>query len=130
MVRREDASEGVSFWFRKTAGPKKESLSLGGTAAWSFWPWRSTPAPECGGEKDVGSISRDDSAARRAALERRQEWLRGRIMGMRRAGLTDFEIAEVWNVSVWTRYGQVRKPEGWRDLGTVKESGEDELMVA
>ncbi len=128
LVRRKDTGEGASFWFQKTVGPKG-SLSLGGTTAWSFWPWRSTPAPDCG-EKDVGSISRDDSLARRAALERRQEWLRGRIRGMKRAGLTDFEIAELWNVSVWTQYGQVRKPEGWRELGTVKESGEDELMVA
>ena len=36
---------------------------------------------------------------------------------MKRAGLTEFEVAEVWNVSHWTRYGQVRKPEGWRELG-------------
>ena len=84
--------------------------------AWSFWPRKaSSSAPDK--VQDLGSTLRNDSLARQAALERKQEWLRGRIVGMKRVGMTDFEIAEVWNISNWTRYGQVIKPEGWRKLG-------------
>ena len=96
----------------------KEIVASLDRTAWSFWPRKaSSSAPDS--VQDVGSTSHNDSLARQAALERKQEWLRGRIVGMKRAGLTDFEIAEVWNNSDWTRYGQVRKPEGWRELGKV-----------
>ena len=99
----------------KPATFEKMFSSLNRTA-WS--PWRrkaSSSAPDR--MRDVGSTSRNDSLARQAALERKQEWLRERILGMKRTGLTDVELSEVWNISGWTRYGQVRKPEGWRDLG-------------
>ena len=33
-------------------------------------------------------------------------------------------------MSAWTQYGQFRKPEGWQDLGKLKESVYDDLMVA
>ena len=86
--------------------------------AWTFWPRRASSwAPDS--VQDLGSTLRNDSLARQAALERKQEWLRGRIVGMKRVGLTDFEIAEFWNISDWTRYGQIIKPEGWRELGKV-----------
>lgn len=122
-IRRENTGEIASSWLHSP----KDSLSLNGFAR-SFWPWMSTSAQD--GAQNVGSISRNDSLARRAALERRQEWLRGRIVGMKKVGLTDFEIAEIWNMSAWTQYGQVRKPEGWQELGKVKESVYDDLMVA
>ena len=103
----------------KTKPPRFEEIfsSLNRTS-WSFWPRKmSSSAPD--NVPDLGSTSPNDSLTRQAALERKQEWLRGRIAGMKRAGLTDFEIAEVWNISDWTRYGQSRKPEGWRELGKV-----------
>lgn len=94
----------------------KESLSSLNESPWPFWPQEATSsAPDS--VQNVGSVSSNDSLARRTALKRRQEWLRGRIAGMKRVGLTDFEIAELWNMSSWTQYGQVRKPEGWQELG-------------
>lgn len=94
----------------------RESLSSLHESPWSFGPREATSsAPDS--VPNVGSVSSNDSWARRRALERRQEWLRGRIAGMKRVGLTDFEIAELWNMSSWTQYGQVRKPEGWQELG-------------
>ena len=113
-MKPENADKTASSPLQKSASLKKNLSSLTATA-WSFWPRTPTPASD-GNSKIVGTMSRNDSMARRVALERRQEWLRGRIVGMRRVGLTDFEIAELWNISAWTRYGQVRKPEGWRDL--------------
>lgn len=112
-IKHDNAGESAPSWLAKPATPK-EILSFSGIG-WSFWPRKPTSAPDS--VPSVGSLSRDDSLARRAALERRQEWLRGRILGMKRAGLTDFEIAELWNLSAWTQYGQVRKPEGWQELG-------------
>ena len=104
-----DASEIV----RKSATEIFSSLN---GSALSLWPWRTTSsAPDS--VPNVGSISHNDSPARQAALERKQEWLRGRILGMKRAGLNDLTISELWNMSDWTQYGQIRKPEGWRDLG-------------
>ena len=107
--------EYISSLLEKTAALKESLSSLNGTTR-SFWPWQATSsAPDS--VQNVGSVSCSDTLARRAALERRQEWLRGRIAGMKRFGLTDFEIAELWNMSSWTQYGQVRKPEGWQELG-------------
>ena len=122
----DNTGDNAPSWLQKTAGLKE--LFAFNQLAWSLWPRTAPSAPE--GARNVGGISRDDSTARRAALERRQEWLRGRILGMKRAGLTDFEISELWNVSAWTQYGQVRKPEGWRELGVVREGAYDVLMVA
>ena len=100
---------------QKTTALRANLFSLNNGTAWSLWP-RNAPAAAPDHAPNVGSIACKDSRARKAALERRQEWLRRRIVGMKRAGLTDFEIAEMWNVSAWTRYGMVRKPEGWREL--------------
>lgn len=106
--------DNISSSLQRTA-TLKDSLSSLNESPWSFWPREATSsAPDS--VQDVGSVSRNDSLARLAALERRQEWLRGRIAGMKRVGLTDFEIAELWNVSSWTQYGQTRKPEGWQGL--------------
>lgn len=128
-TRRESKrDESTSSWLSKIASPKDEKPPSNGIM-WSFWTRKSSTAQDRV-EPNVGSISRNDSLARREALERVQEWLRGRIVGMKRVGLTDFEIAELWNVSAWTQYGQVRKPERWRELGVGEESVNDDLMVA
>lgn len=114
----DNTRESASPWLQSTAS-LKELLSFTGTA-WSYWTRTSASAEE--GAPNVGSVERHDSVARKAALERGQRWLRGRIRGMRRFGLSDFEIAELWNGSAWTLYGRVRKPEGWRGLGEVEGS--------
>lgn len=116
-ARRKTASSSV----QKIATLKNSLSPLYETTPWSlfrWWPpWNAATQAAPDTKEDVGSISRNDSLARRKALERWQEWLRGRILGMKRDGLTDFQIAEAWNMSAWTGYGQVRKPEGWRHLG-------------
>ena len=127
-TRESSTSETMSSWLPNFA-IRKGSLPLEGIIS-TLWPRKPSPAQKSP-LQDIGSISRNDSPARRAALERRQKWLRGRIVGMKREGLSDFEIAELWNMSAWTRYGQVRKPEGWQGLGVVEESVDDDvLMVA
>lgn len=79
----------------------------------SFWPWKGVfPRQEF---VDIGSVVRDDPPARREALERQKEWLRFRIREMRRRGISDFEIAELRGCSRWTQYGQLGKPDGWRE---------------
>lgn len=104
--------DNTSSSLQRTATLKESLLPLN-ESPWSFWPREATSsAPDS--VQNIGSVSRNDSLARLAALERRQEWLRGRIAGMKRVGLTDFEIAELWNMSSWTQYGQIRKPEGWQ----------------
>ena len=126
--RESNTGDIISSWLPNFAS-FKGSMPLDGIIS-SLWP-RKPSSFQSSPEQNIGSISRNDSPARRAALERRQEWLRGRIVGMKREGLSDFEIAELWNMSAWTQYGQVRKPEGWQGLGVVKESvDDDDLMVA
>ena len=114
-----DESPSTSSPPQKAIRPRtlKDSLALSASPSWFFWLRMSNQPVSAQDDKNTGSISRNDSAARQAALERQQEWLRGRIRGMKRMGLSDFAIAEEWNNSAWTQYGQVRKPEGWQDLG-------------
>ena len=83
---------------------------------WSLWPGEPASPQDC--VRDVGTVLQNDPLARRAALERWRNWLMGRIVRMKRMGLSEFEIAELWNLSPWTQYGQVRKPDGWRELNT------------
>ena len=65
----------------------KESLSPLYDTPWSlfwWWPWKAATQAALDtaqAKADVGSIVRNDSLARRAALERRQEWLRGHTLG-------------------------------------------------
>jgi hypothetical protein len=78
-----------------------------------FWPWKAVYPKQDHG--NIGSMTRDDPPARQKALKRREEWFKMRIVEMRRKGLSDFEIAELWGHSRWTRYGQIRKPDGWQE---------------
>ena len=97
----------------------QESLALTASPSWFSWLRISNHPASAKNDKNTGNISRNDSAARQAALERQQEWLRGRIRGMKRMGLSNSLIAQVWHNSAWTQYGQSRKPEGWQDLGDI-----------
>ena len=94
----------------------KDSLVLTASPSWFFWSRKNQPA-SARDDNNTGSMTTNDSAARQAALDRQQEWLRGRIRGMKRMGLSNLAIAEVWHNSAWAQYGQFRKPEGWQDLG-------------
>ena len=120
-IKRENTDESASTSSPPTkptkSGNFKDSLALTASPSWFFWSWISKQPATAQDDNNTGSMSRNDSAVRLAALERQQESLRGRIRGMKRMGLSDFAIAEVWNNSAWTQYGQVTKPEGWRDLG-------------
>ena len=80
----------------------------------SFWPWKGIYANA--EAQDIGIIVRNDPAARVEALKRREEWFRFRISEMKKRGLSDTEIAELWGLAVWTRWGQIRKPDGWQQL--------------
>ena len=89
-IRRENLGESASSWLQKPTTPK-EVLSLNGIV-WSFRLRKPTLTQDS--VPNTSNVTRNDSAERQVALERRQERLRGRILGMKRAGLTDFEIAE------------------------------------
>ena len=93
----------------------KDSLALIASPSLFFWSRKNQPT-SAQDDNNTGSMTGNDSAARQAALDRQQDWLRGRIRGMKRTGLSNFAIAEVWRNSAWTQYGQIRKPEGWQDL--------------
>ena len=95
----------------------QDSLALTASPSWFSWSRISNRSASAQKDNNTGSISRNDSAARQVALERQQEWLRGRIRGMKRTGLSNFAIAQMWHNSAWTQWGQIRKPEGWQDLG-------------
>ena len=86
-------------------------------------PWFGPRKADCLSEdvrgesvESIGTISRNDTPARQSALQRQHQWLVGRIRGMKRESLNDFEIAELWSAADWTQWGQIRKPEGWRHL--------------
>ena len=79
-----------------------------------FYGWKYKIVPKI--DELVPGIRRNESMARQAALDRETEWFRERIRGMKKAGLSNFEIAELWSSSRWTRYGQIWKPDGWREL--------------
>ena len=119
--KRENADESPSISSQARILTKKrnlkDSLALTASPSWSFWSRIANRSASAQDDNNTGSMTRNDSAARQAALDRQQEWLRGRIRGMKRMGLSNSAIAEVWHNSAWTQYGQIRKPEGWRDLG-------------
>ena len=115
-TRKSNTVESTSSWLSKIASRKDdESPPLNGIIS-SFWRWKPLTAQDSA-EPVIGCLSRNDSLARRDALERVQQWLRGRIVGMKRVGLTDFEIAELWSMGrlgnrrdggIWAREGDCR----------------------
>ena len=70
------------------------------------------PSPD----RSAGSVTLYDRPARAEALERNEEVLRERIREMKRTSMTDEEIAQEWQVSWWTKWNAVVKPDGWRAL--------------
>ncbi len=80
----------------------------------SFWPWKCDFSLRA--DEPLPVITQNDSAARQEALLRQAEWFMERTRCMKRAGLSDWDIAELWGCARWTQYGQIRKPEGWQCL--------------
>ena len=80
----------------------------------SFWPWEHSHTPI--EEGPIPVITEAPSRPRQEALDRETEWFRERIKCMKATGMSNFEVAELWGRSTWTKYGQFRKPEGWQDL--------------
>lgn len=97
---------------RETLEEAEETLNTSMRS--SFWLWKSKAVPKL--DISVGSITRKDSLARLEALARRQEWFKDRIRCMKRAGLSNVEIQDMWSYCKWTRYGRVWKPVGWKTL--------------
>ena len=79
--------------------------------------------------EEIGTITETASLERQKALNRVRDWQLARIKGMRSAGLSTCDIAEQWVTASWTRYGIIRKPEGWRSVGEsrVKKSEENKI---
>ena len=78
----------------------------------STWGW----GRETQSEPAAGSVSHYDTPARAAALKRKDEWLRERIKCMKRAGLTNEEIAIAWNEQRWTKKGLFNMPDRWKEI--------------
>jgi len=110
--------EGFRIVLPSIPGPIEQSREAGSTSSKSisssFWPWKLRAGPKA--DSNVGSITRNDSLARQEALARRQEWFKERIRCMKRAGLSNVGIQDLWGQCRWTQYGQIRKPVGWKDL--------------
>jgi len=77
-----------------------------------FWSANNTPLPLDG----QGVVEVWNSMQRQQALAGKEEWLKDRIRGMKRLGLSDWDIAETWFNARWTDWGAIAKPEGWKDL--------------
>ena len=88
----------------------------------SFWPkpWKSKSPPTITIKPAPGSIEPSDPPARQAALGREQEFLKDMIRWMKECGLPDDTIETEWSGAPWTQRGQIKKPEGWRNLGAPK----------
>lgn len=77
--------------------------------------WGGAPVPDRPiHTPDLGrGITQADSDRRVAALERVENWKRARVVGMKRAGLTDGEVQTEWSGAGWTHLGRVGRPRGW-----------------
>ena len=61
-------------------------------------------------------IEQYDPPARAAAFKRQEDAYRAQIRAMKRSGMSNEEIADRWNNGRWSRWGAVRKPDGWRGI--------------
>lgn len=92
------------------------------------WTWlRSIAATEHDPSTDIGTISKADSRERMEALERREKWVKRRIVGMKCCGMDDLTLRHVWFIADWSGYGVLGKPRGWETLWKqwAKEMGVD-----
>lgn len=91
---------------------------------WLAWITKSAPTTTTKStgwieESDLparGRIEQSDSPARQAALEREQEYLKDMIRWMKETGLSEESIETEWSGAPWTGRGQLKKPDGWREL--------------
>ena len=94
----------------------------------SYWPWKrpTSTLPQ----NPMGLTYADPSPERKAALGRVEEWLRERLKGMQGAGMSDWHIMDAWLECPWTGYGQLHRPEGWRDPKQLSETESSWKLVA
>jgi len=63
-----------------------------------------------------GTVEYIQRPAQKEAEARTQEVLEKRIQRLMKTGLSCAQIANVWFNASWSRYGQIKKPGGWRNL--------------
>lgn len=82
-----------------------------------LWPWSHPPPNK---EEDafsvVGMIYKADSKERVEALERREAWLKRRIIDMKVSGMDDMTVKNTWGDAEWSRWGLLARPRGWEVL--------------
>ena len=89
-----------SFWHRK-----------------GFWPWSHLDSTEEENLRlEVGTISKADSQERIEALERREEWLKRRIIGMKALGMDNWTVTDIWQNAEWSGWGMLARPRGWETM--------------
>lgn len=82
-----------------------------------LWPWsHSTPNKEDDASSVVGTIYKADSKERVEALERREAWLKRRIVGMKASGIDDMTLKNIWGNADWSGWGLLARPRGWEGL--------------
>lgn len=65
---------------------------------------------------DLGSVVHVDSRARKVALTHVEVALWKLIRDKRKEGMLDDGLANIWGHESWSRYGLLRKPDGWRQV--------------
>ncbi|KAL9629471.1 MAG: hypothetical protein Q9164_006867 [Protoblastenia rupestris] len=84
----------------------------------NLWPFTKRPLPSLT-NLNVGTLDKTDSRARQQAFHRRDQWFKRRIVDMKQAGMTDFELSCLWLIYSWTGYGTLMMPDGWREAWKV-----------
>ena len=77
----------------------------------SIWPWKYKQSQRP--EEPMPVVARIETEAQKEAMARETESFRERIRCMKEAGLSNFDIAELWSRGDYDRFA---KPDGWRDL--------------
>ena len=78
-----------------------------------FWPLFNTQENDIVANGNVGSVEKADSPERQRALARQDDWIKQRIVGMKKAGMHDATLKHLWCHAWWTRGGLVPRPRGW-----------------
>ena len=80
----------------------------------SVWPWKPKVAPRL--EQPVPVSTPVDSVAWKEAIDRETTWIKERIICMKAAGLSNYDITNLWIYMPWAKGGRIGIPDGWKDL--------------
>ena len=72
--------------------------------------------PDYSGSSIKGIVELIQTPAQMKAEARAQEVHKSRIKEMKKIGLSNEQIADLWSNASWSNFGQIKKPEGWRKL--------------